>query len=50
MADAGSIILNGRYTHVSELYTDVTELSPRKAVDLLDASISFEDITRLIQG
>ena len=39
----GTMVLNGRYTKVSKLFTDVTEISPRKAIDLLDASASFED-------
>lgn len=43
LGNGASIILNGRYTWVDELYTDVSEQSLREDVTLVDASISYED-------
>lgn len=41
--DAGTVILNGKFSKAAKLTTDVTGISPRKATELVDASIAFED-------
>ena len=41
--DAGTVVLNGKYSKSASLYTDITGISPRKATDLVDASIAFQD-------
>lgn len=42
--NAGNVIMDARYSHTSKQFSDARELSPRKAVDLVDASVSFEDM------
>ncbi len=43
LPNGDSLIMNGRYTWVDELFTDVTEQAPRKSVELLDISIGYHD-------
>ena len=43
VGNSGSIVLNGRVTYSSSLFTDESERSKREAVTLVDASASYED-------
>ena len=42
LGNGSTTTLNASYTYVSKLFTDLTEASPRPAVGMVDASISYE--------
>ncbi len=46
LENGGALVLNASYLHVDELFTDLTEASHRPAVDLVDASITYEAPSR----
>lgn len=44
VGNTGNIVLNGRYSFTSKLFTDATESSLRRPTNMLDGSITYEDI------
>ncbi len=43
VGNMGNIVMNGRVTYTSKLFTDESERSQRRSVTLVDASITYED-------
>jgi iron complex outermembrane receptor protein len=43
LPNGANLIFNSRYVYVDDMFTDVSEQSPRKSSDLLDASIGYEE-------